>query len=210
MGKSRTSGFDVEDAAILSLVVSLSLILLAVGGGPCGGHCGRFWRHSRPQLLLRFIEGSPKLGMLGRWKGTALGACLVGFVFFVVFGAAVHAEPSGISDEPVGWEVLPSGLIAVQYDRTGDGTPDYFTLHQIMWSGWTAMPLTDIMVQARTEGLWAFSVDYDHDRYVYLTRATPLFFADDPQQDGRWTAVPVESHDETPTVAVLPCSVCMR
>lgn len=31
-GKSRTSGFDVEDAVILSLVASLSLILLAVGG----------------------------------------------------------------------------------------------------------------------------------------------------------------------------------
>jgi hypothetical protein len=32
VGKSRTSGFDVEDAVILSLVVSVSLILLAVGG----------------------------------------------------------------------------------------------------------------------------------------------------------------------------------
>lgn len=32
MGKSWTSGFDVEDAVILSLVVSLSLILFAVSG----------------------------------------------------------------------------------------------------------------------------------------------------------------------------------
>jgi len=50
-------------------------------------------------------------------------------VFLAVFGAVVHAEPSEIPDEPVGWEVLPNGLIVIQYDRTGDGTPDYFTLH---------------------------------------------------------------------------------
>ena len=148
--------------------------------------------------------------MLGRWKGAAIGIRLVGLVFLAVFGTAVHAEPSGISDEPVGWEVLPSGLIVVQYDRTGDGTPDFFTLHQITWSGWTAMPLTDIMAQARAEGLWAFIVDYDHDRYVYLTRATPLFFADDPKQDGRWTAELAESHDETSAVVMSPCPVCMR
>lgn len=32
VGKSQTPGFDVEDAAILSLVVSFSLILFAVSG----------------------------------------------------------------------------------------------------------------------------------------------------------------------------------
>ena len=32
VGKSRTSGFDVEDTAILSLIASFSLILLAVSG----------------------------------------------------------------------------------------------------------------------------------------------------------------------------------
>jgi hypothetical protein len=72
------------------------------------------------------------------------------------------------------------------------------------------MSLDDITTQAQADGHWIFVVQEDRIRYVYLTRAVPLFFGDDPQQDGRWTAVPVESHDETPTVDVLPCPVCMR
>ena len=38
--------------------------------------------------------------------------------------------------EPVDWDVLPNGLIGVQYDRTGDGAPDHVALHQITWPGW--------------------------------------------------------------------------
>ncbi len=99
----------------------------------------------------------------------------------------------------------------VQYDRTGDDVPDYFTLHQITWSGWTCLTPADITAQAQADGDWIFVVqEEDFIRYVYLAKATPLFFADDPQQDGRWTAVPVESHEETPTVGVLPCPACMR
>ena len=145
---------------------------------------------------------------LGRWKRTALGACLVGLVFLAVFGAAVHAKPSEISDEPVGWDVLPNGLIVVEYDRTGDGTPDYFTLHQITWSGWTGMSLDDITTQAQADGHWVFIAQEDHIRYVYLARAVPLFFADNPQQDGRWTAVPVESREKSTAVNVWICHVC--
>ncbi len=148
------------------------------------------------------------MGMLGRWKRTALRACLVGLVFLAVFGAAVHAEPSGIPDEPVGWEVLPNGLIVVQYDRTSDGMPDYFTLHQITWSGWTGMSLEDITTQAQADGHWIFVAQEDHIRYVYLTSAVPLFFGDDPQQDGRWTAMPVESREKSTAVTVLICHVC--
>jgi len=51
-------------------------------------------------------------------------------------------------DEPVDWDVLPNGLLIVQYDQ---------------------------------------------DRYVYQARATPLFFSDDPHQNGRWTARPASA-----------------
>ena len=149
---------------------------------------------------------------MGRWKGTALGACLICLVSLATVGVVVHAgpldEPLEIPDEPVEWDVLPNGLIVVEYDRTGDGTPDYFTLHQITWSGWTGMSLDDITTQAQADGHWVFVAQEDHIRYVYLTNAVPLFFADNPQQDGRWTAVPVESREKSTAVNVWICHVC--
>jgi hypothetical protein len=43
VGKSRASGFDVEDAAILSLVVSFSLILLTIFGWSVWTVTNQFW-----------------------------------------------------------------------------------------------------------------------------------------------------------------------
>jgi LmbE family N-acetylglucosaminyl deacetylase len=102
--------------------------------------------------------------------------------------------------EPVDWDVLPNGLIMVQYDQTGDGVPDHIALHQITWSGWTAQSVPEIEIQAGSDGQWVFIVEYDQDRYVYLTKPVPLFFGDDPRQDGRWIAVPhiVSSMDNAP------------
>ena len=148
------------------------------------------------------------MGTFRRWNGAALGACAVCLVFLVVFVGLVHTAHSEMPGEPVEWNVLPNGLIVVEYDRTGDGMPDYFTLHQITWSGWTGMSLDDITTQAQADGHWVFVAQEDHIRYVYLTNAVPLFFADNPQQDGRWTAVPVESREKSTAVNVWICHVC--
>jgi len=113
-----------------------------------------------------------------------LAMCLLVVVCSV---GMVTAEESA---EPVDWDVLPNGLIEVQYDRNGDGVPDHVTLHQITWSGWTSLPVADLTAQARNDGEWVFIVEYDQDRYVYLAQAEPLFLGDDAQQDGRWVAVP--------------------
>lgn len=99
--------------------------------------------------------------------------------------------------EPVDWDVLPNGLIGVQYDPTGSGVPDHVALHQIAWSGWTAQPISEIEAQARQDNQWVFIVDYDQDQYVCMTGGEPLF-AGEVQQNGRWTA----------RLASTPCSVC--
>jgi len=109
--------------------------------------------------------------------------------------------------EPVDWDVLPNGLIEVQYDRTGDGVPDYVDLHQIAWSGWTAQPLREIEAQAHADGQWGFIVQYDQDLYVYLTRAEPLFVGNDTQQDGGWVAVPTDSQREAVGHGCLGCAL---
>lgn len=129
---------------------------------------------------------------------------------FVFLGWSAGPASADQSDEPVGWDVLPSGLIEVQYDGSRDGVPDHVTLHQITWSGWTARPIEEIEAQARTDEQWIFIVEYDQDRFVYLAKAVPLFWADDPAQRGGWTALPVDSPGRAPTDGVSTCPVCTR
>ena len=109
-----------------------------------------------------------------------------------------EADQPEKSGEPVDWDLLPNGLLVVQYDRTGDGVPDSVALHQVVWSGWTAQPMAEIEAQAALDGEKIFIVEYDQDRYVYLAKATPLFFSDEPHQNGRWTARP----------ASADCAIC--
>lgn len=59
----------------------------------------------------------------------------------------VHAGQPDTLNEPVDWDLLPNGMLVVQYDSTGDGVPDHVTLHQITWSGWTAQTLPEIKAQ---------------------------------------------------------------
>lgn len=82
--------------------------------------------------------------------------------------------------EPLDWDLLPKGLLALQYDRTGDGVADHVTLHKITWSGWTAQPILEIEAHAQQDDQWVFIVDYDRDRFVYFAARTPLFAGNDP------------------------------
>lgn len=130
------------------------------------------------------------------WIGPIKRVALACFMSLVCSVGIATADAPDIPDEPVGWDVLPNGLIEIRYDRSGDGIPDHVALHQVTWSGWTAQPIQDIEAQARLDGQWVFIVEYDRDRFVYLTKATPLFGADDPTQRGGWTALPVDRQEE--------------
>ncbi len=103
--------------------------------------------------------------------------CCVGLVCCV--GMAYADRPDNPAEQ-VDWDLLPNGLLVVQYDRTGDGVPDHVTLHQVTWSGWTAQPISEIEAQARQDDQWVFIVDYDRDRFVYFAARTPLFASNDP------------------------------
>ncbi len=127
---------------------------------------------------------------------------------FVLLGWPTGPANATQLDEAVGWDVLPNGLIEVQYDRSGDSVPDHVTLHQIIWSGWTAQPIQEIEAQARLESQWIFVVEYDQDRFVYLTKSVPLFWADDPTQRGDWTVLPAEFQGEPLTDGISTCPVC--
>ena len=128
------------------------------------------------------------------WIGTVTSDVVVCCVCLV---GVVHAGQPDTLNEPVDWDVLPNGLIEVRYDRSGDGIPDHVALHQITWSGWSAQPMAEIEAQARADGERIFLVEYDNDRYVYLTRPEPLFVGEDARQDGSWVAVLAAPHGET-------------
>ncbi len=120
-----------------------------------------------------------------RWIETVVSHCMVWCVCLVCLAGVIHAGQPGTFEqpdtlnEPIDWDVLPNGLLVVQYDSTGDGVPDDVTLHQITWSGWTAQPIEEIEAQARQDDQWVFIVDYDRDRFVYFAARAPLFAGDD-------------------------------
>jgi hypothetical protein len=126
---------------------------------------------------------------------------LVGVVCLVGVAHAVQPDKREQPDrsnrpydlgEPVDWDMLPNGLLIIQYDQTGDGMPDRFTLHQITWSGWTGQSVEEIEAQAKLDRQWAFIVEYDRDRYVYFTESAPLS-----------TDVPVEVLQLTPSTVFV-------
>jgi hypothetical protein len=105
-----------------------------------------------------------------------------------------HAQ-AGTPEHAMDWNPLPNGLMSIAYDRTGDGIADYFTLHPITWSGWSAQNIEEIERQACMDEQWVFLVEYDHNRYVYLALPTPILIGDDPRQTGMWTAQKVSPSD---------------
>lgn len=134
---------------------------------------------------------------LRTWVLAVGSDCVVCLVCVVCLGGIVHAgqpdtptqpdkpnRPLTLGD-PLDCDLLPNGLLVVQYDSTGDGVPDFVTLHQVTWSGWTAQPIAEIEAQAQADRQGAFIVEYDQDRYIYLTREEPLSLEDDLRRTSR-------------------------
>ena len=80
-------------------------------------------------------------GQLNSWTNIGTWAALLCCAGLVCCVGMAYADRPDNPAEPVDWDLLPNGLLVVQYDRTGDGVADSVALHQIAWSGWTAQPL---------------------------------------------------------------------
>lgn len=122
----------------------------------------------------------------------------VWIIFLIGFGCQSQIIDTVQAGDPVHamtWDPLPNGLMSIAYDRTEDGIPDYFTLHTITWSGWSAQEIEEIERQARMDEQWVFMVEYDQDRYVYFVQPTPVLVGDDLKQTGKWMARKVRPTD---------------
>lgn len=129
-------------------------------------------------------------------------------VWLALLGWPVGLVTATQPEEPVGWDVLPNGLLEVQYDLSGDGIPDRLALHQVTWSGWTARPVEELEAQARMDGEWIFIVEYDADRYVYLAKDTPLLSVAAPAQRDDRTILPAGLRGRPLPDGVSPCVGC--
>ena len=103
----------------------------------------------------------------------------------------VHTVQAERWDRLVNWDVLPNGLMILEYDRGDDRVTDRFTLHPITWSGWTTQSPDELEAQACADGQWVFNVEYDHDRYAYFSQPIPVLEGEDRPGTGEWTAQPV-------------------
>jgi hypothetical protein len=113
---------DGELGVLISLVVSFGMVILTVAG---------WWLvNTFPGLMgavmsVRSVEMREKrrkeLSELIRWIRTVASNCVVCCVCLVcLVGVVLAAQPDPLK-EPVDWDVLPSGLNEVWYNRGGDG-----------------------------------------------------------------------------------------
>ena len=86
------------------------------------------------------MKGKSAGKLFSRWSAVRQVVAFAAILIIVTTAVDVAAQQVDTvivssAEEPIGWEVLPNGMIMVQYDRSGDGMSDYVTLHQITSSG---------------------------------------------------------------------------
>ncbi len=94
----------------------------------------------------------------------------------------LQAEPA--MQAQVGWNLEPSGMLAVGYDLNHNGRPDFFTVRVVLDKYITAEPMKTV---ARfNPGHPVFRVDYGAEGFYYIAARYPLFYAVDVNEDGAW------------------------
>jgi len=82
------------------------------------------------------------------------------------------------------WNVKPSGMLWVGYDLNHNGSIDYYTVRTVIDSYFSNDPVQ--VIKDNNPVCPVFFVDYDLDRYYYITTPNPIFYALDLDEDGHW------------------------
>lgn len=141
-----------------------------------------------PSALIRQKQMERNANMVKRhWSQQIVMSllCLAGFSGFV------HPAWAQQFDHLIDWDVLPNGLMILEFDQGNDGVPDYFTRHPVTWSGWTTQSPDELEAQACADGLWVFIVEYDQDRYAYFSQPMPVLEGEVSPHTGEWSTHPV-------------------
>ena len=107
---------------------------------------------------------------------------------FMVFPAKAWGLPHLTMEPPlesrIGWNILPSGMLAVAYDLDHNGKPDFFAVRVVVQDYFSNETFSQ--TQVNFPASLVFHVSYEKDSYFYITAKLPLFYAIDINEDGAW------------------------
>jgi len=109
------------------------------------------------------------------------------FCMFAMASTAMGTEkpvPEPAIHTGTGWNLTPSGMLWVGYDLDHNGQADYYTLRIVLKAYFSNDSIQAIRENSPMSPV--FYVDYDKDRYFYITASNPIFYAFDFDEDGHW------------------------
>jgi len=117
-----------------------------------------------------------------------------GLMFVVVFFSntpAVAGMPY-LAAEPdlrgqLDWNLMPNGLLCVDYDRNGNGKADFHTLRIVVRAFYS--PETIRTVAKNNPRNLVFFVGTAKVKFYYVAVAGPLLYAIDINEDGHWDLI---------------------
>ena len=114
------------------------------------------------------------------------------FFVFLVFATPVSWGNPYLMDEPpqadrITWDIAANGMVYVSYDINSNGTADFYTLRVVEKSFYSDQAVWE--VGSHFSNSLVFFVSYGQNRFYYVARVEPLFYAVDVNEDGFWDLV---------------------
>jgi len=117
-----------------------------------------------------------------------------GFMFIMIFfcsAPAVSGMPY-LAAEPalsgqLDWNLMPNGMLCVDYDRDGNGKADFHTLRMVLQAFYSSDSISTVAKNNPQDLI--FFVGQAKVKFYYVTVALPFFYAIDVNEDGRWDLI---------------------
>jgi|TARA_B100001964_G_scaffold101106_1_gene113041 hypothetical protein len=114
------------------------------------------------------------------------------FLAFLAFATPVSwGSPYLVVEPPPSdrttWGVAANGMVYVSYDLNSNGAADFYTLRIVEKSFYSNQAVWE--VGNHFSNSLVFFTSYGQDRFYYVARIEPLFYAVDVNEDGFWDLI---------------------
>tara|TARA_B100000959_G_scaffold124464_1_gene130741 strand:- start:41 stop:502 length:462 start_codon:yes stop_codon:yes gene_type:complete len=114
------------------------------------------------------------------------------FLAFLAFATPVSwGSPYLVVEPPTSdrttWGVAANGMVYVSYDLNSNGAADFYTLRIVEKSFYSNQAVWE--VGNHFSNSLVFFTSYGQDRFYYVARVEPLFYAVDVNEDGFWDLI---------------------
>ena len=118
-------------------------------------------------------------------------SCLTFFAFLAFTTPVSWGNPYLVAEPPQSdrttWDVAANGMVYVSYDLNSNGTADFYTLRVVEKSFYSDQTVWE--VEDHFSNSLVFFASYGQDRFYYVARIEPLFYAVDVNEDGFWDLI---------------------